>query len=823
MAWGVEQYDVIGNLPDRKMAVCLGYMKNATDSIQRLKCAFVSAIPDVSTVAITHASSTSMDQHCGSTGDVIVVSYKSRYQIIPKLVETLNDCLPDSVRVLQVTELSPKSRLNAETSCTQYIYHYLLPLSWLPGGQEATTWWLQKEREASSAGEHISRSKTKPVLLKNLKQILSFLEDLPSLKEQPWKPAKSGRFGTLAKKSRLSFHNYDSSGTDDWKSIDRAKVFDFLSCGDRVSVIIELRGDSPLPVRRIIGTIIAMLQQREWLPTNFMEISTHPGVIVDVPLAPPLHYLAGCRYDFDEVRWGHKLFSVNDRIDVWKQALQEKHCSKLSDADQWLSELESLTCPAILQQLINVPLDDVTTVDIPLEYRSVVSQLYHIVNTGRWPATSAGRSRILREGLIADSKTGFPLGTFTLVNTCIAIEGLATVQGNQLFPDLVHAIFALENELIAKRTLTHRRPSTHCAINFNVEFTPHLDSGIRGGNDTSLIVGIGTYSGGGLVVEGIVHNIRHCPLEFDGWNQWHWTEPFQGDRMTLVFFTPALRDKSSSHDATTLNSNARQSIQRIQERTGMPTLHFRHDSTDTLVVQELLDGTCVYNRCPRMHPDRDNNLFSPKDHVVLDVGAHIGVYSWYALAEGCHRVIAFEPETSNFQLLTKNLQHFGSKVAVHQAAVAQCELAGKRQFVLGTTNNQVDGTVNTWRHSLKEYSTYCDDGEESEVECVPFFGPNGVLTDDVTFVKLDCEGAELDILLSVDAADGRKWRNVTRVVFEWSLTKNRSIAVFHDAVDHLRHAGFEVRYEGEGAQWDTADGSIWPYHNDLLVFALRRS
>ena len=402
------------------------------------------------------------------------------------------------------------------------------------------------------------------------------------------------------------------------------------------------------------------------------------------------------------------------------------------------------------------------------------------------------------------------------------MEGLAIVQGNQLFPDLVHAIFALETELIAKQKLTHRLPSTHCAINFNIEFTPHLDSGTRGGNDTSLIVGIGTYSGGGLVVDGIVHNIRHCPLEYDGWNQWHWTEPFQGDRMTLVFFTPSLRDKSNTHDATTLNSNARKSIQRIQERTGMPTLYFRHDSTDTLVIQELLDGTCVYSNCPRMHPDCENNHFSPKDHVVLDVGAHIGVFSWYALAEGCHRVIALEPEMSNFHLLNKNMQHFGSKVTVHQAAVAHCEVACKRKFVLGTTNNQVIGSENTWRHALKEYSVYCDDGEESEVDCVPFFGPNGVLTDDVTFVKLDCEGAEMDILLSNDAADHRKWRNVTRVVLEWSLTKNQSIAVFHHAVNNLRHAGFEVRYEGEGAHWDTTSECSWPYHNDLLVFALRR-
>ena len=58
------------------------------------------------------------------------------------------------------------------------------------------------------------------------------------------------------------------------------------------------------------------------------------------------------------------------------------------------------------------------------------------------------------------------------------------------------------------------------------------------GQSTSLIVGLGDYDGGELVVEGEPFDIRYAPLTFDGWRQRHWTLPFAGERFSLVWFTP---------------------------------------------------------------------------------------------------------------------------------------------------------------------------------------------------------------------------------------------------------------------------------------------
>jgi hypothetical protein len=106
-------------------------------------------------------------------------------------------------------------------------------------------------------------------------------------------------------------------------------------------------------------------------------------------------------------------------------------------------------------------------------------------------------------------------------------------KGNTLFPELTKAAFELEIALCP-----HREPSSMIAINRNAQFRPHTDSGAGAGQSTSLIVGLGTYVGGELVVESETRDIRYKAIEFNGWTERHWTMPFEGERFSLVWFTP---------------------------------------------------------------------------------------------------------------------------------------------------------------------------------------------------------------------------------------------------------------------------------------------
>jgi len=141
------------------------------------------------------------------------------------------------------------------------------------------------------------------------------------------------------------------------------------------------------------------------------------------------------------------------------------------------------------------------------------------------------------------------------------------------------------------------------------------------------------------------------------------------------------------------------------------------------------------------------------------------------------------------------------------------------------------GKQNTWRHSLAEYSQYVDRSvklpsesqkttlDRVEVQSIQFFG--GALEPNITFVKLDCEGAEIEILLNPKASNSESWLDVTHLVLEWSFTKERRVEVFHKMISNLKNAGFEVYYEGMGSWWDQDAQVLWPYPKDLLVFALR--
>ena len=114
---------------------------------------------------------------------------------------------------------------------------------------------------------------------------------------------------------------------------------------------------------------------------------------------------------------------------------------------------------------------------------------------------------------------------------------------NAAFPELVKAAFNLERAL-----LPEREPSSTIAVNRNAQFRPHTDSGAEAGQSLSMIVALGDYVGGELMVEGMKEDIRYKPVEFDGWKQRHYTLPFAGERYRLVWFAPKGCERMKGND-----------------------------------------------------------------------------------------------------------------------------------------------------------------------------------------------------------------------------------------------------------------------------------
>jgi diketogulonate reductase-like aldo/keto reductase len=167
-----------------------------------------------------------------------------------------------------------------------------------------------------------------------------------------------------------------------------------------------------------------------------------------------------------------------------------------------------------------------------------------------------------------DAQTGQDLGGAASFSFGLMPPPLRTPSMSFVFPELLRAVIKLEATLAPER----QPQSTTITVNKHARFRAHRDSGGGAGQGISMIVGVGEYAGGELVVEGYTKEktgekqsgreekesensagstpgeeggepvttmpIRYSPAQFNGWKQTHWTLPFSGERYSLVWFTP---------------------------------------------------------------------------------------------------------------------------------------------------------------------------------------------------------------------------------------------------------------------------------------------
>ena len=70
-------------------------------------------------------------------------------------------------------------------------------------------------------------------------------------------------------------------------------------------------------------------------------------------------------------------------------------------------------------------------------------------------------------------------------------------------------------------------------INKNFKCRPHYD---KNNKSPSMIIGLGDYEGGELVVEKCEMDIKNNPVIFNGGSCLHWVNEFIGDRFTIVYY-----------------------------------------------------------------------------------------------------------------------------------------------------------------------------------------------------------------------------------------------------------------------------------------------
>ena len=169
--------------------------------------------------------------------------------------------------------------------------------------------------------------------------------------------------------------------------------------------------------------------------------------------------------------------------------------------------------------------------------------------------------------------------------------------------------------------------------------------------------------------------------------------------------------------------------------------------------------------------------------VVLDVGAHIGAFAAHAARMGPGvTVFAFEPAPENFALLSRNVVRNGlSNVQVSQCAVSG--VSGTRELHL---------TDSPAEHSLHIVKPGSHRLAVPSVTLADILDRHGLET--VDLLKMDCEGAEYEILeAAIPDALGRVRRIAMEAhALDGSRTPRRLVAL-------LEAQGFAVKtgFEGE--------------------------
>jgi len=162
--------------------------------------------------------------------------------------------------------------------------------------------------------------------------------------------------------------------------------------------------------------------------------------------------------------------------------------------------------------------------------------------------------------------------------------------------------------------------------------------------------------------------------------------------------------------------------------------HFRPGTADENAIREV-----------RSYVKRLNaHGLSPKGLAVIDVGAHIGAFTDWALGEGAARVAAYEPHPINFKYLRKNCP----RAELHNAALVHDD----RKETFLTIGPQTNPLTSTERFSTSRNSTK-NNKIVTTVKCLPF----KEALHGIDAIKFDAEGAEYSLLNAVDLPKRIKW------------------------------------------------------------------
>ncbi len=167
--------------------------------------------------------------------------------------------------------------------------------------------------------------------------------------------------------------------------------------------------------------------------------------------------------------------------------------------------------------------------------------------------------------------------------------------------------------------------------------------------------------------------------------------------------------------------------------------------------------------------------------IVVDIGAHAGIFtilaSYYA-KQG--QVYAFEPFKENYNLLLENINLNKIKnIQVFNKAVS--DSSGKLKFYISTSKNKGQNSAYKLGESQKEIS----------VDKISFKDFLKTIPK-IDFLKVDCEGAEYEILFSLSKKELEKIKKISMEFHNYGKYTGEDLAKF------LHKNNFKIKLVKDG-------------------------
>ncbi|WP_418637568.1 FkbM family methyltransferase [Winogradskyella sp.] len=217
------------------------------------------------------------------------------------------------------------------------------------------------------------------------------------------------------------------------------------------------------------------------------------------------------------------------------------------------------------------------------------------------------------------------------------------------------------------------------------------------------------------------------------------------------------------------------SVQVLNLRNG---LSFYNTNQNTLSIFKEIFVNNVYSR---------GEVKIKEGDVVFDIGANVGVFSIYASLIKGTKVYAFEPHPKNFKVLLNN---------VNQNKITNIECF---EFALGIDSEDrilIEGNI-AGGHKLSNENELASSEGSLKVKSVTLSKMTEKLNiDRIDFVKLDCEGAEGEIIKSL-GQDGLKKINKMAIEFH----DNHSILSHEEILKELQDSGFKTSTKWDGKSY----------------------